>query len=153
MDTFLKKLIYLFQFWLRWVFAAHRLSLTVASGGYSSLQRVGFLLPWLLLLQSTGCRHKSFSSCGMQAQQLWLTGCRAQAQQLWCTGLVAPRHVGSSRTRAQTCVPCLGRQILNHCATREALDTFLIKIFFSFSWFPLFIYFEGHFFDAKSHSS
>ena len=35
-------------------------------------------------------------------------------------GLVAPRHVGSSQTRARTRVPCLGRQILNHCATREA---------------------------------
>ena len=34
-------------------------------------------------------------------------------------GLVAPRHVGSSRTRARTCVPCVSRQILNHCATRE----------------------------------
>ena len=40
-------------------------------------------------------------------------------QQLWCTGLVAPRHVGSSRTRAQTRIPCIGRQILNHCTTRE----------------------------------
>ena len=36
-------------------------------------------------------------------------------------GPVAPRHVGSSQTRARTCVPCIGRQILNHCATREAL--------------------------------
>ena len=53
-------------------------------------------------------------------QQLWLAGSRAQAQQLWHTGLAAPRHVGSSRTRAQTHVPCIGRQILNHCATREA---------------------------------
>ena len=34
-------------------------------------------------------------------------------------GLVAPRHVGSSRTRARTRVPCIGRRILNHCATRE----------------------------------
>ena len=34
-------------------------------------------------------------------------------------GLAAPRHVGSSRSRAQTRVPCIGRQILNHCATRE----------------------------------
>ena len=33
-------------------------------------------------------------------------------------GLVAPRHVGSSRTRARTRVPCIGRRILNHCATR-----------------------------------
>ena len=36
------------------------------------------------------------------------------------TGLVPPRHVGSSQTRARTRVPCIGRQILNHCATREA---------------------------------
>ena len=35
-------------------------------------------------------------------------------------GLVAPRHVGSSQTRARTRVPCVGWQILNHCATREA---------------------------------
>ena len=28
--------------------------------------------------------------------------------------------MGSSRTRAQTCDSCIGRQILNHCATREA---------------------------------
>ena len=27
----------------------------------------------------------------------------------------------SSQTRARTRVPCIGRQILNHCATREAL--------------------------------
>ena len=33
--------------------------------------------------------------------------------------LVAPWHVGSSRSRAWTCVPCIGRRILNHCATRE----------------------------------
>ena len=38
---------------------------------------------------------------------------------MWRTGLVAPQHVGSSRTRAQTHVPCIGRLILNHFATRE----------------------------------
>ena len=36
-------------------------------------------------------------------------------------GLVAPRYVGSSQTRARTRVSCIGRQILNHCTTREAL--------------------------------
>ena len=41
------------------------------------------------------------------------------AQSLWRMGLVAPRHVGSSRTRDRTHVPCNGRQILNRCATRE----------------------------------
>ena len=34
-------------------------------------------------------------------------------------GLVALWHVGSSRTRDRTCVPCIGRQILNHWTTRE----------------------------------
>ena len=53
------------------------------------------------------------SRCGAQAPD-------AQAQQLWLTGLVAPRHVGSSQARARTRVPCIGRQTLNHCATREA---------------------------------
>ena len=44
---------------------------------------------------------------------------------MWLTGLVAPWHVGSSQTRARTREPCIGRQILNHCATREALlETF-----------------------------
>ena len=38
---------------------------------------------------------------------------------MWRTGLVALRHVGCSRTRARARVPCIGRRILNHCATRE----------------------------------
>ena len=50
---------------------------------------------------------------------MWLAGSRAQAQSLWWTRLVAPWHVGSSQTRARTCVPYVGRWILNHCATRE----------------------------------
>ena len=54
------------------------------------------------------------SRCGGQAPDV-------QAKQLWLTGPVAPQHVGSSQTRARTRVPCIGRQILNHCATREAL--------------------------------
>ena len=57
--------------------------------------------------------YRGLSCCGAQAPD-------AQAQQLWFTGLVALRHVGSSQTRARTRVPCIGRQILNHCATREA---------------------------------
>ena len=57
--------------------------------------------------------RRGLSCCGAQAPD-------TQAQQLWPTGLVAPRHVGSSQTRARTRVPCIGRQTLNHCATREA---------------------------------
>ena len=52
---------------------------------------------------------------------------------MWHTGLVAPQHVGSSQTRARTHVPCTGRQILNHCATREACLLFLICFSYFFS--------------------
>ena len=107
--------------------------------GFLQLQRegatllcgAGFSLRWPLSLWSMGCRHAGFSSCGTRAQQLWLTGSRAQAQQLWSTGLLAPRHVGSSRTRARTRVPCTGRRTPKHCATREALfyfDKYAFKV-------------------------
>ena len=63
--------------------------------------------------------HRGLSCCGAQAPD-------AQAQQLWLTGPAAPRHVGSSQTRARTHVPRIGRQILNHCATREARDIWIL---------------------------
>ena len=69
--TFLKiNLFILFiYFWLLWVFVvACGLSLVAASGAYSSLQCMGFLLWWLLLLRSMGSRCMGFSSCSMQAQ-------------------------------------------------------------------------------------
>ena len=103
---------FLIYFWLHWVFVAMRgLSLVAASGGYFSLQCVGFSLRWLLLLWSMGFRCVGFSSCGSRVPEVRLSSC--------VSGLVAPRHVGSSRTRARTRVPCIGRQILNHWTTRE----------------------------------
>ena len=66
--------------------------------------------------RASHCR--GLSCCGAQAPDV-------QAQQLWLTGPVTSRHVGSSQTRARTRVPCIGRQTLNHCATREA-QTFLL---------------------------
>ena len=92
---FLNKFILFIYFWLHWVFIAARgLSLVVANRGYSSLWCVGFSWRWLLLLWSKGSRR---------------------------AGLVAPRHVGSSWTRARIRVPCIGRWILNHCTTGEVL--------------------------------
>ena len=64
--------------------------------------------------------HLGLSCCGAQAPD-------AQAQQLWLTGLAAPRHVESSQTRARTRVLCIGRHILNHCATREAPNYGFLK--------------------------
>ena len=77
---FKNKFIYLFIFGCVGSLLLCRLSLVVASRGYSSLRCAGFSLWWLLLLRSTGSRRMGFSSCGMRAQQLWLTGSRAQAQ-------------------------------------------------------------------------
>ena len=63
-------------FWLHWVFvAACRLSLVVASGGYSSLLHAGFSLRWLPLLQSTSSRRAGFSSCGLRALERRLGSC------------------------------------------------------------------------------
>ena len=94
-------LFFIFYLWLHWVFiAACGFSLVAESSGYSSLQCTGFSLWWLLLLRSVGSR-----ACG----HLYL----------WVTGSVAARHVGSSWTRDQTHVPCIGRWILNHWITRE----------------------------------
>ena len=121
-------LIYLF--WLLWVFiAGHGLSLVAASWGHSSPRCAGLPPRWPLPPRSTGPRHMGPSSCGTQAQQLWLAGSRAQAQQPWRTGLAAPRHVGSSRTRARTHVPPICRRTPNHCATREVL-VFLLNYHF-----------------------
>ena len=100
-------LIYLFYFGCTGSPLLHSgFSLVEGSRGYPLLRCTGFSLRWLLLLRSTGPRR---------------AGSRAQAQQLWCMDPAAPPHVGSSQTRAQTRVPCIGRRILNHCATREAL--------------------------------
>ena len=77
--------------------------------GFLQLRQVGATLH----RGAQASHYRGLSCCGAQAPG-------AQAQQSWLTGPVAPRHAGSSQTRAQTHVPCIGRQILNHCATREA---------------------------------
>ena len=85
----------------------------------------------------------TLSSCGVWASYCrGFSPCRAQAlrvqtQKLWCIGWLSSRHVGSSCTRDQTCVPCIGRQIPNHWTTREILtETFclLAYILLLFYW-------------------
>ena len=89
---------------------------------------------------------RAFSSCGKRGPlfiavhgPLTIAASLAAAHKLQTRRLsncgsrapVAPRHVGSSQTRAQTRVPCIGRQTLNHCATREALISHFLKWFSS----------------------
>ena len=55
------------------------------------------------------------SSCGSLASENRLNSCGTRVP-------VTPQHVGSSWFRDRTCVSCIGRQILYHWATREALN-------------------------------
>ena len=56
-------------------------------------------------------------------------GSRAWAQ-LWHTGLASLRHVGSSH-RSQIHIPCIGRKILIHGATREVSKWTFLKYNYS----------------------
>ena len=102
--------IYLFiYFWLCWVFGSCEGFLQLRQAGATLHRSAGTALhrgAWAFLYCGPSRR-------GAQAPD-------AQAQQLWLMGPAAPWHVGSSQTRARTRVPCISRQILNHCATREA---------------------------------
>ena len=81
---------------------------------------------------SLGCCQQTYSSFG-EWRPLFVALCwplllqlmnsRGLAPWLWCMGLVAPWHVVTSRTRNWTCVPCIGRRILNYWTTREVLDS------------------------------
>ena len=73
---------------------------SLASRGYSLVAVHGLLNAGASLV----AEHR-LQACGLQ--------------QPWLMGLVALQHVRSSWIRDQTCVPCTGRQILNHWTTRE----------------------------------
>ena len=94
-------LSYLFKFWLRWVFAAALgLSSVAMSRGCSRVA----VHRRLLTVASRVAEQ------GLQARGL---------QWLQCAGLVALRPTESSQIRGQTCVPGIGRWILNHWTIRE----------------------------------
>ena len=96
-----------------------------------------FFIYLFLAVLGLRCCARVFSSCGERwlpflavrglliAVASLIVEHKLQArglQQLWYTGLVVPRHMGSTRTRDRTRVPCIGRRILNHCTTREVPD-------------------------------
>ena len=83
--------------------AAHGLLTVVAS----PVAEHGFWGGGLQLLQHLGSVVAAYSSS------------RRGFQQSWHTHLADPWHVGSSWSRNQTLVPCIGRWISNHWTTRE----------------------------------
>ena len=66
------------------------LSLVAGSRDCSLVAVLELPLWWLFLAQSVGSRVSGLHS-------------------LWCMGFIAAWHVGSSQTRDQTSVPCVGR--------------------------------------------
>ena len=112
-DFFLKEFLYFYYLFI-YLFIFGCVGSSFLCKGFLQLRRAGATL-------HCGVRashYRGLSRCGAQAPD-------AQAQQLWLTGPAAPWHVGSSQTRARTRVPCISRQTLNHCATREALTVVL----------------------------
>ena len=55
------------------------------------------------------------------ASLLQNTGCSARASGVVAHGLSCPMACRSSWAKDQSCVPCIGRRILNHWTTREVL--------------------------------
>ena len=106
----------------------------------------------LIVVASLATEHRLQGSRAsiVAAHGLFTCGSRARAQQLWRSGLVVPQHVESSWTRDHTCVPCIGRQILIHCATREVLNILLLAPlkFLSQSVFPKGFFFFSFFFKV-----
>ena len=95
------------------------LGLCCCARAFLQLRRVGATLR---------CGARAPYCSGFSCYRAWSLGTRAlvvaalRLSSCSAWGLVALQHVGSSRTRDQTCVPCIGRRILNHCGTREALQ-------------------------------
>ena len=85
-------------------------------------KKIFFWLPGSSLL-CTGYLQRRWVGA---AVELWCagfslrsTGSGAWSQWLWHIGLVPPWPVEPPQTRDRACVPCIGRQILNHWTTRE----------------------------------
>ena len=93
-------------------------SLVAARGGDSPVWCAGFSPWWFLLLRSLGS--------GVRASTVLHVGSRAQAQQLQRRDLEVLWRVGTSCIRDQAHVPCIGRWILYHWTTMEAL-TYIVK--------------------------
>ena len=74
-----------------------------------SLLFFSFSFFFFLALLGLHCCMQAFSSCSQRGLLL----------QLWCAGLVATQNVGSSWTKDQTHIPCIGKWILNHWTTRD----------------------------------
>lgn len=86
-------------------------SVDVVSGGYAPGVLHGLLIAAASLVGKHRFQVDNFSSCVS----------RALAQRLSrCVVLIVPWHVGSSQTKGETHIYCIGKRILHHWSTWEA---------------------------------
>ena len=102
-----------YYFWLHWVFVAAWATSQRGQRGLLSSCGTGCSQCWPLLMRSAG---SSAQAPVAVAPTLSSTG-----SIMWWVGLVAQQNVGFSQIRDQTHVSCIGRWILYHWVTREAL--------------------------------
>ena len=118
-----------FYLWLCWLFLAVWAFLFLSCRAGATLVAVlGLLIAGFSCCEARAVALTGFSAGVTWALSLQLPGSRAQAWYLWYPGLVAARPVGSCWIRDRTArVSCIGRWILYHRATREALSCILLK--------------------------
>ena len=133
-------------FWLCWVFIAACVHLS-SCGTRASLQlwHAGFFL----YLWHAGSRAHGLCSCGVQAPECmgsvvcgrWALSLRRVSSVVVAQGLNCPTAMWdlSSPSRDQTCIPCIGRQILYHWTTRvvPVLDSFWLPDLCGYTIFHL----------------
>ena len=95
-------------------------SLVVASGGSAPVATLRFPAE-VASLVSTCSGRAGFSSCGSRDLEHRLIGHGPRAS-------LTLRQVGSSQIRNRAHLSCIGRTILHHWGTREALEYLYIKI-------------------------
>ena len=99
--------------------------LVAASENYFLSQCAGFSSQGLLLLRSTGFRAHGRQEMRHVGSIAVVSGTQGTGSVIGHAGLVAPGQVTSSWTRNQSRNCCVGRRILYHRSTREALDSLM----------------------------
>ena len=118
-----------------YLFILAALDLRCCAQTFSSCSKRGILfiaVRWLLIAVASLVAEHGLQAHGLQ--QLWHAGSVVVARRLQSAGSVVMAHGLSCSAACEifpdqgsTCVPCIGRRILNHCATREVPKQFHLE--------------------------
>ena len=112
-------------FFFSLIFSFFKKKLTFLGGTLQVFVAVCRLPPDAVSRDYSSCSAQASCSSGFpccRAQALGCMGfssCRVWTRGLWYVDLLAVWHLKSSQTRDRTCIPCIGRWILNPWTTRE----------------------------------